>query len=56
MNILYVYTNISRAFIIFITVWLPTTPTFPSRSPFDQLFSPSALSGKILLMPGIENK
>ena len=54
--ILYVYTNISRAFILFIAVRPPTTPTFPFTSPFYQFFSPAALRGEILLMSAVENK
>ena len=45
MNILYVYTNISPAFILFIDVWPPKTPTFPS--PSYQIFSPVALRGEM---------
>ena len=52
--ILYVYTNISRAFILFIAARSPTTPTFPSPSPFYQFAA--ALRGEILLMFGLENK
>ena len=54
--ILYVCTNISRAFILFTAVWAPTTPTFPSPSLFYQFFSPVALRGEILVMSGLENK
>ena len=45
MNILYVYTNISPAFIPFINVRPPTTPTFPPLS--YQIFSPVALRGEM---------
>ena len=52
--ILYVYTNISRAFILFIAAWLPTTLT-SAPSPFNQFFFPAALIGEILLS-AFENK
>ena len=44
----YAYTNISCAFILFITVHQPTASTFPS--PSYQIFSFTALRGEILLM------
>ena len=48
MNILYVYTNISPAFILFIEVRPPTVPPFPS--PSYQIFSPAALREELILM------
>ena len=58
INILYVYANISRAFILFIAVLPPIAPTFylPLPSHFYQFFFPAALRGEILLMSGLENK
>ena len=56
MNILYLYTNISRAFILFLAFRPPTTPTFLSPSPFYQFFSPAALRGEILLVSCLKNK
>ena len=54
--VLYVYANISRAFILFIAVWPPTTATFFLPLPLSQFFSPAILRGQILLMSNLHNK
>ena len=45
---LFVYTNICRAFILFIAVRPPTAPTFSSPFLIYHFFSPAALRGEIL--------